>query len=180
MIKYISIISLIFLSELCYSQEKDTADISFKAKLLTVDRHGILDENKLVEEIEKQKLEFIEYNDSSNWVFMKIKFDQKYGNYKNDHSTLWLGDCNFYIAFNKETSKFYRLGGFDILDVDDFIDDMHEDLYFDIHFDENLNEEIPIHCIESYVKLSEKMRLKKGHQCFSPCSKKLTTNLIVN
>lgn len=169
------------ISGLCYSQEKDTADISFKAKLLTIDRHGILNEAKLLEDIKKQKLEFIEYNDSNDWVFMKIKFDQKYGKHYDNSYVIWLGSCYFYIAYRKEESKFYRLGGFDALDIDDFINDFHNDTeYLDFLFNKELKKEIPIHCMESYVRQSGKKRLKKGYNCFQQCSDVLSTTLIVN
>ncbi len=168
------------ISGLCYSQEKDTADIAFKAKLLTLNRHGVLDEDRLLEDIKKQKLEFIEYNDSSNWVFMKITFDQKYGDHYDNSYVIWLGGCYFYIAYRKEKSKFYRLGGFDALDLDDFISDIHNDIeYIDFLYNEELNKEIPIDCIESYVKKSKKKRLKHGYKCFQKCSDTLTTTLIV-
>jgi len=181
MIKYISIIFLILICQLGYSQEKDTADIIFKAKLLTLDRHGVSDKAKLLEDILKQKLEIIEYSDSSNWIFMKIKFDQKYGGYIDKHSVLWLGNCYFYLAFRKEKSKFYRLGGFDSLDLDDFVNDIQNDIeYFKILSNEKLNNDIPVNCIESYVELSKRKRLKKGYNCFQKCSDILTTTLIVH
>lgn len=174
-------ITFLLLSTFVLSQEKDTADIVFKAKLLTVDRHGILENSKLIEDIEKQKLDFIEFNDSSNWFFMKIEFNQKYGKYMDGHSILWLGNCHFYLAFKKEKSKFYRLGGFDALDIKDFIKDLHDDIeYLDILFNEKLNMEIPIDCIESYVEMPEKKKIKNGYQCFDKCSEKLSTTLIVN
>lgn len=181
MIKYISIIFLALVFQWGHSQEKDTADVAFKAKLLTLDRHGILAEDKLLNDIKKQKLEFVEYNDSSNWIFIKIKFDQKYGGYIDNYSVLWLGDCYFYLAFRKEKSKFYRLGGFDVLDVEDFVKDIQNDIeYLDVLSNKKLNSEIPIDCIESYVEIPERKKLKKGYKCFKKCSDTLTTTLIVN
>ncbi len=179
--KYIPIIFLALFFQLGHSQKKDTADIAFKAKLLTIDRHGVLDQDKLLEDILKQKLEIIEHSDSSNWIFMKIKFDQKYGDYYDNSYVAWLGECYFYIAYRKEKSKFYRLGGFDSLDLDDFVNDIQNDIeYFKILSNGKLNNEVPINCIESYVELPERKRLKKEYNCFQKCSDILTTTLIVN
>lgn len=178
--KYFAIIFLL-ISTFTLSQKTDSKDIAFKAKLLTLDRHGVLNEDKLLEDITNQKLEFIEYNDFSNWVFMKIDFNQIYGNYIDNNSILWLGNCSFYIAFRNENSKFYRLGGFDALDINDFIKDLRQDIeYIPILSNENLNEIIDINCMESFFEMTEKKKFKKGYQCYSPCSEKLSTTLIVN
>ncbi len=63
----------------------------------------------------------------------------------------WLGSCDFYIAFNVDKAKFYRIGGFDILDLSDFFDDLGpKDLdLFDLGSDKALD----FYCLKSHSEL---------------------------
>lgn len=167
---------------ICLGQVSDTANIAFKAKLLTLDRKGLLDKDAQIKDIVNQKLDFIEYKKSNNWIFMRIKFNQKYGNYfqDKDGAVLWLGECYFYLAFKREEAVFYRLGGFDKLDVENFVKDLKEDIieYDDILTNESLNNIIPINCIEKYVKTKGKKK-KTEYKCFNQCSEILRTTMSV-
>lgn len=155
--KIVYIIYILSFSGFCFSQKKDTIDIAFKAKFLTTSIYGIPDKENFIQEIQKQKLEFITYKESNNFVFMKIKFDQKYTDFYRNAHTAWLGNCFFFLAFNKEKSKFYRIGGFDVLDIDEFMMDLSDEVkYLDYYVDERLTKEIPISCIETYYNVSTK------------------------
>lgn len=163
-----------------FSQTIDTASIAFKAKLMTLDRKGYFAKEKQIKEIENQKLDFIDYKSSDNWIFMRIKYDQNYGNYDGDGYILRLGNCDFYLAFRKEGSVFYRLGGFDKLDLEDFINDLKEDVieYYDVIDNKKIADEIPFECIENYLK-KKKRKKNLEYSCFDECSKVMKTTLIV-
>jgi hypothetical protein len=114
---------------------------------------------------------------------LKIKFDQQFylGNINN--SKAWFGSCNFYLAFNTITKKFYRLGGFDSEDIDDFFSDLHAskskldtyDFLFNEDFKPAVYEDFEINCLEEYYKMKPKKRNKKGFPCFAKCSEVIYT-----
>jgi len=98
------------------SNEKiDTNLVEFKAKLFTLSVYGLPhDSTNILEEISKQKVERLNIP-KGGIIFFKIKFDQKYLKGTSRYIEL-LGSCNYYIAYNHQMVKFYRLGGWDLLD----------------------------------------------------------------
>lgn len=146
----------------------DSANIAFKAKLMTMYRQGITDSTKLIKTIQSQKIEFTK-NTSENIVLMKIYFDQIV--YSKDNTThSWFGNCNYYLAYNLKKEKFYRIGGFDSNDVVEFIDDIQEYSFSteDELFLFNLETfgDFDMSCLMSYYYMSEKKKKKKRLQVF--------------
>lgn len=155
----------------------DSANIAFKAKLMTMYRQGITDSTKLIKTIQSQKIEFTK-NTSENIVLMKIYFDQIV--YSKDNTThSWFGNCNYYLAYNLKKEKFYRIGGFDSNDVVEFIDDIQEYSFSteDELFLFNLETfgDFDMSCLMSYYYMSEKKRKRKGYKCFDRCSEVIFT-----
>ena len=173
--KVILIISL-FLNVHLNAQETriiDTTSITFKAKLLTLSRRGITNVKNILDEENKKKVDFLKTKYKS-FIFIKINSkDPSYGWYKTKNG------CNYYLAYNKEKSKFYRLGGFDIVDINDFFKDLEnqEVIIFKDLEEGNEIEEIDIYCLYNYYKMKPKKRLKKGYKCFHKCSKEIITKI---
>lgn len=110
---------------------------------------------------------------------MKIKFSQPYRTSDNSELTLDR-NCFFYIAFNIIKMKFYRLGGFDSVNIDDFIKDLESQEGVNVIDWVNGNEieEIDMDCLYEYFYLSKKKRLKQKFTCFESCSENTRTYYI--
>jgi hypothetical protein len=155
----------------------DTTAIGFKAKLFTVSEYGISDKNQILKDIENQKIKFLKTKYKS-FIFMKIDFAQPYRLPTGSTQTL-KRDCSYYIAFNVSNSIFYRLGGFDAIDIDSFFEALEVTeigIFKDISEGEEV-EGIDIYCLHDYYKMSKKKRLKKGFCCLDNCSKKTETKI---
>lgn len=164
-----------------YSQEKtaiDTTAIIFKANLFTVSEYGIASKEYILKDIEEQNVKFLKTSFES-FCFLKIQFSQPYRTSNNSELTLDR-TCAYYIAYNITKKKFYRLGGFDAVNVDDFIKDLELQEggnSFDLV---NLNEieEININCLYEYFYLSKKKKLKHKFTCFKCCAENTKTYYI--
>lgn len=161
-----------------FGQNIDTTAISFKAKLLTVSEYGISNKSQILKDIENQKIKFLK-TQYENFIFMKVDFAQPYRLPENHTQTL-KRDCSYYIAFNVLNSIFYKLGGFDTIDIDSFFKDLEavENVIFKDIAEGNEIEGIDIYCLHEYYKMNKKKRLKKGFRCLDSCSKKTETKII--
>mgnify|MGYP006921593043 CR=1 FL=1 len=177
LIKIAVIINLLFAS-LSYSQTVDSSAVMLKAKLLTTSRYGLCLNDSIISDIANQKGNFLKSN-SSNILLLGIQFGQKYCLGGQDMQILWIGDCTYYLAFNIKKNKFYRLGGFDKLDTEDFFGDLtlQDETLFDIDYIES--GEIDFNCLKEYSKLSAKKKLSRP-PCLPKCSEKLSTTLTVH
>ena len=169
----------------CYSQESiskiDSATVAFKAKLFTVSKYGISPKDSVLSFIENQKLIFLKTS-YKNFIFMKIEFSQPY-KLSNGSETILLGKCNYYLAYNISASKYYRLGGFDNVDIDDFFNALNakvSSIYVDDKRMTNVEyeyiEEIDIFCLARYYKLSKKQRLKTKY-CLGNCNDEISDHI---
>lgn len=152
----------------CYSQNAiDSTAIAFKAKLFTVSEYGSATKEKILTDIEEQRIKFLKTSYKS-FIFMKISFSQPYRLNDSTQTTL-IRNCFYYLAFNKISSRFYRIGGFDNLDIDNFIEDLggSGDVVFTFEGEEV--EEFDIVCLHEYYRMNKKERLKKGFHCFKNC-----------
>ena len=120
-------IALLFLINLSFGQLKknDSVNIAFKAKLLTTSFSGLADSDVILQDILNQEIDFIP-NPAKNIILLKIRFNQKYFDNINKTSIEWFGVYDYYLAYNVYTSRFYRLGGFDYIDIDSFFYDLKE------------------------------------------------------
>jgi len=162
----------------------DSATIAFKAKLLTINRQGISDVEGMLNQINQKKVKFLntKYED---FIFLKIDFTDTfyegkiYLNHNDSVGRTLFGSCFYYLAFNKKNAKFYRLGGFDIVDIDDFIRDLEEQeviIFKDLEGGNEI-EGMDINCLYNYYQMKPKKRLRKGYSCFSKCSKEIVTKI---
>ena len=174
----IILIILCFHTPYGFSQDKDSVSIAFKAKLFTVSEYGIADKNQIIKDIESQGVTFLKTK-YDNFVFMKIDFSQPY-RLPNNHTQTLYRDCSYYIAFNVSNSMFYRLGGFDKIDIDSFFEDLKASegiIFKDFGATSNEIEDIDIHCLYNYYSMKKKKRRKKGFNCLVNCSKKTETTI---
>ncbi|HRJ31910.1 MAG TPA: hypothetical protein PLV21_00065 [Cyclobacteriaceae bacterium] len=125
----VSIALFIGASHLKIIAQVDTSRVVYKAKLLTISRFGITDSISTLNTIQSQSSHLLKSN-SSEFIFIKIKFDQPYDILlKQDSSNRgfsWFGHCYYYLAFSSSKGKYYRLGGFDVSDTKDFLKDVKE------------------------------------------------------
>lgn len=159
-------------STVASAQLIDSASIAFKAKLFTTSRYGIENKFLILEDIENQELKFLN-SSIPNIVLMRIKFNQKYYMGESREMTL-IGNCFYYIAFNLKNKKFYRLGGFDSNDLQEFFGEC--DIIENLNWISN-EEEIDFLCLLTYSKLPKKKKAKKGFECFKSCNSEITEYL---
>lgn len=181
------IICIVFLM-LCVSlrsQVLDSISIAFKAKILTINKQGISNIKNILDQVDNKEIKFLKTK-YVDFIFMKVKFsDSDYSGevylkqkFDSIGRTLF-GDCSYYLAFNKKSARYYRLGGFDIIDIDSFIDDLEEQEVFIFKDLEGGNEieEMDIYCLYNYYEMKPKRRLKKRFNCFSKCSKEIVDKI---
>lgn len=167
-------IFLLSLSNIVKAQSIDSASIAFKAKLFTTSIYGVADKLLILEDIQNQELTFIK-SSIPDIVLMKIKFGQKY--YKEGgHQMDLIGSCNYYMAFNAKNQKFYRLGGFSSLDIDEFFTESDVITYLDINAHKG---EIDFLCLLEYSEMSSLKKAKKGFDCFKACDQEISEYLII-
>lgn len=174
--KVLIIMLFCFTNVFSQNNKVDSLDVSFKAKLFTVSEYGVSNKNQILKDIDSQKVTFLR-TEYKNFLFMKIDFSQPYRFYNNSTRTL-KKDCSYYIAFNIKDLKYYKLGGFDDLDIDSFFKDLdfREGAYFLSLTGEDV-EEINIYCLYEYYKMSKKKRLRKGYKCLTNCSQNIKTKV---
>lgn len=157
-------------------RKQDSINILFKAKLLTTNEYGINhSKESILRDIEQQNATFLK-TVYKNFVFIKVEFTQKY-TLLNERTIARFGNCSYYLAFNSKISRFYRLGGFDTLNIDDFINDVNgtEETGIFNGFEGGEIEEINIDCLYDYSQLSLRKRRKKGYSCIGNCREINTT-----
>lgn len=155
----------------CQNAAVDSTLIKFKATLFTLSEYGIANKEQILKDVENQEIIFLRTK-YKHFVFLKIKFSQPYRLGRGSSENTFIRDCYYYVAFNNRDKKFYRIGGFDNLNIDDFINDLdsvEKDYTIDWN-DRNEIEGIDIDCLYNYAKLSKKEKLKKGFTCFENCS----------
>lgn len=156
----------------------DSTAIAFKAKLFTLSEYGISDEEKIINDIENQNAFFLKTM-YKHFLFIKIEFSQPYRIFENGTRTLFR-NCNYYIAYNINDAKFYRLGGFNSIDIDSFIKDLEQieiSIFLDISEGKEIDE-INIYCLYDYFKMNPKKRFKKGFSCLCNCEEETQTMII--
>ncbi|MEJ7643985.1 MAG: hypothetical protein WKF87_05295 [Chryseolinea sp.] len=175
--KTLLFVSIFFASTALKAQLVTTDDVSFKAKLLTVFRLGIASPETIMRDLKDQELTFLTA-DTGRIMIMKIAFSQH--NFRGDQvSTTVLGKCFYYVAYNTEKYKFYRLGGFDSSDAQEFFEDLKAHEFISITSDEKVKSEIDLICLSKYVKQT-KHRNQRKKQCVANCSSSLSTYLQIN
>ncbi len=154
--------------------KQDSLDVLFKSKLLTTSEFGIGKKDKILNDIDNQDATFLK-TAYKNFVFIKVNFSQKY--FKLDRSVSMLKrPCSYYLAFSIKDSRFFKLGGFENPDIDDFfkyLEWREKQIFYGISGKEVKG--IDIYCLKEYFELSSKKRSKKGFNCFKNC--KETTEL---
>ncbi len=157
----------------------DTSKIVFKAKLLTLNTIGVTTPDSLLANLERQEVTILESKGFEDIIFMKLEFCNKY--YKNPYNEnnyttyFFQGFCHYYLAFDLANFKYYKLGGFNVNEVDQFIEEVYQNRYvnpLDIYI-----EEIDFWCLLDYTK---KRKMKKKQPCFPVCSEKIKTTIVIH
>ncbi|MBO6879079.1 hypothetical protein [Winogradskyella sp.] len=162
----------------CQNRDVDSLSIGFKAKLFTVSEYGIADKDQILEDIENQKIKFLNTK-YDNFIFIKVYFSQPFRIPGNRTQTLYR-DCSYYLAYNTLDPTFYKLGGFNSVDIDSFFTALkanESSIFKDFGAKSEEIEEIDIHCLYDYYKMKKKKRFKKGFNCLDNCSKKTKTKI---
>lgn len=175
-INYVILLLLFKTISFAQQTEIDSSAIKFKANLFTLSEFGIASKEQILSDIENQEVSFLK-TFYKEFYFLKVKFSQPYRRSNKSITTL-IRNCTYYLAFNNRDKKFYRLGGFDMIDIDEFIEDLEDVEVLLTNFNGNEIEEIDIDCLYKYHKLSKKQRLKKGFKCFKNCRQDTKTAYI--
>ena len=176
--KTLGFLILFITNVFCQDTAIDSSAVKFKASLFTVSEFGIASKEIILKDLENQKTNFLETK-YKKFSFLKVEFSQPYRMSDSNYVTL-IRDCTYYLAFNLEDKKFYKLGGFNTLDIDDFIKDLERlEIDNNIPWDEkNIIKEIDINCLYEYSLLDKKKRLKSNFKCFENCSENTKTYYI--
>lgn len=179
--KTLIILLLFLVSTMANSQKlskRDSTNILFKAKLFSISEYGIANKEEIMKDIEEQKAVFLETL-YEHFVFIRVDFSQPYRQL--NHSILTLNrECSYYLAFNVLDSRFYKLGGFGTVDIDDFFNDLKlRELTVFKGISGSEVDGIDIHCLYEYFELSKKKRKKKGYTCFDGCKNENETIVII-
>lgn len=157
-------------------QSIDSTLIAFKAKLLTTSRLGVTDSLTMLRSIQGQQLEYL-YSPIPDVILMKVKFDQKYFTVRDGYIEL-IGTCYYYLAFNVANNKFYRLGGFEALDIEEFfseVQSIEEALIDTNHYS---GTDVDFYCLLEYSQLSKKKKARRGSDCFQSCNEEISEYLV--
>lgn len=166
--KLLFFFSLFFVCMQFYGQNAiDSTAIAFKAKLFTVSEYGLASKERILQDIDEQEIEFLKTT-YKTFIFMKISFSQPYRISESTKSTL-IRNCFYYLAFNKISSRFYRIGGFDNLDIDNFFEDIGGSGEIIFTFEGEEIDKLDIVCLYEYYKMNNKERSKKGFHCIKNC-----------
>lgn len=173
----VMISAYLLIQDCCSQPSEDSLALKFKAQLLTTSRCGLATSDSLLSDIKSQKVTFLN-SPSSNTILLKVDFNQRYFTGDVNNQILWLGDCSYYLAFNVKRNKFYRLGGFDELDTDEFFEDFEavDVSLFNIEY--NKRSEIDFYCLREHAETPFRKRYKKL-PCVPTCSEKLKTILVI-
>lgn len=146
------------------SRKIDTLNITFKAKMLTLERQGVINKNYLLKSIEERNVDFLR-TIYSNFLFLKVTGKPPIGWYKNQY-------CSYYLAYNIKTQMFYRIGGFDFLDINNFFKDLFEREVPSMNFNDDVVG-LDLECLFRFYILPTKKRLKKKNICYCTCSEEI-------
>lgn len=160
-------------------EELDSVSIAFKAKLLCVNRNGVADIKTVLDQIDSKKVRFLKTK-YEEFLFLKIEFTDKvtYNKAYLNQELMGVGlfgSCDYYLAFNKKNGNYYRLGGFECLDIDKFIKDLTSqefNIFKDIKEGKEI-EGVDIYCLYEYYQLKPRKRQKRGFECFPKCSSEI-------
>lgn len=162
------IIGFMYVGAYCQNAVVDSAAVMFKAKLLTVSEYGVAPEAVILKDIENQEAKFLKTK-YKNFMFIRVNFSQPYR--LGDSQRTLIRDCKYYIAYNVVSNRFYRLGGFGLDEIDDFVKDLNgadEEMILDWANEDEI-EDIDIICLLEYAGLGKKKRLKRKFSCFGNC-----------
>lgn len=167
---------ILFFSIVAKAQIISKDDISFKAKLLTVSPLGLASSETIMRDVNNQEVKFLT-PDSGRIVIMKIEFNQHYFQGEKT-STEIVGGCSFFVGYNKELYKFYRLNGFDSSDAAAFFSELKANEFIALTSDKNIMMEIDLICLAKAARRSKQTR--KRSACEMNCSSVLSTQLTVH
>ncbi len=93
----------------------DTQSLLIRAKLITLNRIGLIDERIIADEILKQNSEIYYFEDNPNMLYIFINHEQRY--YYNDSENKLVYEfysvgCTYVIGFNIADNSFFKLSGF--------------------------------------------------------------------
>ncbi|CAM4235432.1 hypothetical protein [Flavobacterium terrigena] len=94
----------------------DTSSIVFKAKLMTIERKGIFSEKKLDGFLKDLKHKIYITKDFCFIVVNSADYVIK----NNNEKIALFGDCKYYLAYSFYNNLYYRLGGFEHENIDEF------------------------------------------------------------
>lgn len=171
--KILIVLMVLFMSFVVNAQvltAKDSLNIAFKAKLLTVSVTGIAERDIILKDVESQQVIFLKTS-FKNFLFLKVKYDQSYR--ENEKVRMRFVNCSYFIAFNIKQFEFYRIGGFDSDDIDKFMEDLSSQESADPFLETEPIKGVDFNCLSEYSRLSKKKRLKKKLTCFKCCSEEI-------
>ena len=160
----------LILSYLSFAQNSiDTANVLFKAKLLTTSVYGYDDKQRILDEIQNQEAAFLD-SPSPELSLIRIRFNQKYINGSKGYFIDVNGECDYYVAYINERSRFYRLRGFDVLDLDDFFSAIFDLRINLISHEVAKDSPVDFDCLRDYHYTKPKKRFKIVFDCIRSCN----------
>lgn len=146
----------------------DTSSIVFKAKLMTIERKGFFSEKKIDGFLKDLKHKIYITKD-----FCFIVINSADYVIKNDEEKIALfGDCKYYLAYSFSNNLYYRLGGFEFENIDEFSSAFLKSYvlfsYKDNVFDENLVD---------FLSLMASHKNRKAKKVFPNCKEVMSDEI---
>lgn len=152
----------------------DTNDLIYKAKLLSLIEYGIPSRDTLTDVLVHQPYILTHSKTNPTIILINIVNTQKIVFREKDY---WVYDylripCSYYMIYEQQTRKFYKIGGFEIVDFMIFYNDLRELICLEYLFEEPGFELLKC----NYQKYILKRKYKKL-ECNICCTKNYDNNL---
>lgn len=164
--------SLILFSQIVDNNNKllDSSAVLFKARLFTIEREGVVSDKVFFETI--NTLECKKYI-SKNFYYIIIKAPDYLMNYDYEKTAIF-GECSYYIAYSIKDNKYYKLGGFDTNNTNEFAKK-----FISSTDAVNYREIVKDASFIDYLRLILSKKNKKAAKFFPMCSEVMEKNLII-
>lgn len=162
-----------------FISEKNIID---KAKLMTLNRYGIISLDSTINMLIKQDFRVHKYDSNYRYLTLLIYNNQEYAV---DYTPITFSrlrfenrNCEFVIVFSYIDERFYRIKGFDVCDFVELVHDVEKNLdIIELIFYSDRNDERPLIDIDCYYdKYILKKRKYKKIDCDCKCSDRYSNN----
>lgn len=149
---------------------KDTTAIIFKSKLMVIERKGFFSENKLDGLINDIKHKTYVTTDFCFIVVTPADYYIK----NNSQKIALFGNCKYYLAYSFAKNIFFKLGGFESENINDFSKEFSKSSTIFSY-----KEEIPDKNLKQFLDLIMLNKKKKAKKVFPICNEVMSDEILL-